>query len=126
MRKTLINYAYILIRIRVVKLLGDLKDSRAVLPLINALNDKSEYVRSSAAGALGNLKDSRSVPVFSFFYRSRFFVTTLLILTTIQGIEMMFIITNVDGIKRNWRAIHLLISISKSIIPGIENKTKPT
>jgi len=40
--------------------LGELGDTRAVEPLINALNDENSWVRQSAASALGNIGDTRA------------------------------------------------------------------
>lgn len=41
--------------------LGQIKDGRAVQPLINALKDTDSYVRGQAAEALGEIKDTRAV-----------------------------------------------------------------
>jgi HEAT repeat protein len=41
--------------------LGEIKDTRAVGPLIQALKDNDSFVRMSAAGALGDINDTRAV-----------------------------------------------------------------
>ncbi len=41
--------------------LGEIKDTRAVEPLIAALKDKDSSVRNNAAEALGEIKDARAV-----------------------------------------------------------------
>jgi HEAT repeat protein len=43
------------------KRLGEMRDSNAVAPLVNALNDPHQYVRSWAAWALGEIGESSSV-----------------------------------------------------------------
>ncbi|MFN3699646.1 MAG: HEAT repeat domain-containing protein, partial [Dictyoglomus sp.] len=43
------------------KALGEIKDKRAVEPLISALKDEDWYVREAAAYALGEIGDSRAV-----------------------------------------------------------------
>ena len=43
--------------------LGNIKDARAVPPLINALNDSAAYVRAIAAESLGKIKDTSAVPL---------------------------------------------------------------
>ena len=48
-------------RARAAKELGDLKDARAVAPLINILKDHDSYVRGQSARSLGKLKDNRAV-----------------------------------------------------------------
>jgi HEAT repeat protein len=48
-------------RAEVVRVLGDMKDRRAVEPLIAALKDESWQVRRNAAMALGEIKDARAV-----------------------------------------------------------------
>ena len=51
--------------------LGELKDPGAVEPLINALDDESEWVRWRAAQSLGNLEDERAVePLIHALYDS--------------------------------------------------------
>jgi HEAT repeat protein len=45
----------------IAKALGNLGDSRAVEPLIEALGDRHVLVRRSAAQALGSLRDPRAV-----------------------------------------------------------------
>ena len=42
--------------------LGELKDPRAVTPLISALEDPNHYVRREAAKSLGRLGDERAIP----------------------------------------------------------------
>jgi HEAT repeat protein len=42
-------------------ILGEIRDSRAVVPLIEALRDESWVVRSEAAKALGNVQDPRAI-----------------------------------------------------------------
>ena len=49
------------VRRSVIKILGQLKDSRAVESLIVALKDEDAEVRKSAVDALGPIKDSRAV-----------------------------------------------------------------
>lgn len=51
----------ILMRAEAASALGEIKDSRAVEPLIAALKDGDEGVRWCAAFALGEIKDSRAV-----------------------------------------------------------------
>jgi len=48
-------------RAEVIRALGDMKDKRAVEPLISALKDESWQVRRNAAMALGEIKDARAV-----------------------------------------------------------------
>jgi HEAT repeat protein len=48
-------------KIKAAYILGDIRDHRAVEPLIAALKDKDTGVRKAAAYALGELKDPRSV-----------------------------------------------------------------
>lgn len=42
--------------------LGELKDPRAVTPLLSALDDPNHYVRREAAKSLGHLGDERAIP----------------------------------------------------------------
>jgi HEAT repeat protein len=42
--------------------LGQLRDSKAVDPLLQLLKDKKKIVRKTAAWALGNIADERVVP----------------------------------------------------------------
>lgn len=48
-------------RQRAAKVLGSIRDARAVEPLIRALGDKEGLVRESAAEALGQIKDPRAI-----------------------------------------------------------------
>jgi len=50
-----------IIRRNSTKILRDIKDKRAVEPLITALNDSDSFVRRSAAKALGRIGDKRAV-----------------------------------------------------------------
>jgi len=49
------------VRVNAAEALGELKDSRAVEPLLQALRDEDSGVRWSASAALGELKDTRAV-----------------------------------------------------------------
>jgi HEAT repeat protein len=49
------------VRAEAVKELGEIKDKRAVPPLINALKDADSYVRGQAARALGKIEDASAV-----------------------------------------------------------------
>jgi len=51
-------------RVRVANALKQLEDSRATLPLIEALNDSCEDVRKAAAWALSRVGDKRARPAF--------------------------------------------------------------
>ena len=44
------------------RVLGELKDMRAVTPLLSALDDPNHYVRREAAKSLGRLSDERAIP----------------------------------------------------------------
>jgi len=44
------------------RVLGELKDMRAVTPLLSALEDPNHYVRREAAKSLGRLGDERAIP----------------------------------------------------------------
>ncbi len=44
------------------RVLGELKDMRAVTPLLSALDDPNHYVRREAAKSLGRLGDERAIP----------------------------------------------------------------
>jgi HEAT repeat protein len=50
--------------------LGQIKDARAVEPLLAALKDRDEDVRRAAAGALGEIGDKRAAGVLSAALRS--------------------------------------------------------
>ncbi len=52
-------------RAKAAKELGNLRDARAVGPLINVLKDADSYVRGQAASSLGKLKDNRAVDPLS-------------------------------------------------------------
>ena len=45
----------------VVEALGDLKDRRSVLPLIDALKDENWQIRKEAIEALGDIEDQRAM-----------------------------------------------------------------
>ena len=45
----------------IVDILGDIKDARAVLPLVKRLEDADENIRVAAAEALGKIRDPRAV-----------------------------------------------------------------
>jgi|GEM_PF-986014 len=49
------------VRVKSILGLGDLKDTRAVEPLLVALSDSNDRVRAGVAQALGELKDARAV-----------------------------------------------------------------
>ena len=49
-------------RAMAVKELGKIKDTRVVVPLINALKDTDSYVRGQAAWELGEIRDAQAVP----------------------------------------------------------------
>ncbi len=49
-------------RVAAVASLGRLKDQRTLAPLVKALRDKNNSVRSLAASALGRLGDARALP----------------------------------------------------------------
>ena len=48
-------------RVHAANVLGNICDSRAVVPLIAALEDRMSFVRRAAAEALGEIGDSRAV-----------------------------------------------------------------
>ncbi|MFC1844243.1 HEAT repeat domain-containing protein [Thermodesulfobacteriota bacterium] len=50
-----------LVRLKAANALGEIKDARAVDPLIAILNDTDPVVRASAVRALGEIKDARAV-----------------------------------------------------------------
>ncbi len=49
------------LRQRAILALGEIRDGRAIDPLIRALGDKEDYVRESAASSLGHLRDPKAV-----------------------------------------------------------------
>ena len=49
------------IRSTAASILGELKDSRAVVPLVEALRDPMWLVRFEAAASLGKIKDPRAI-----------------------------------------------------------------
>jgi len=56
---------WITVRINAVSLLGNIKDERAVLPLIDELKSDVTAIRDNAVVALGNIKDKRAVPLLT-------------------------------------------------------------
>ncbi|HFE64868.1 MAG TPA: alpha/beta fold hydrolase, partial [Caldithrix sp.] len=48
-------------RVALITALGNIWNKRAVMPLINAINDSDQSVRSAAIYSLGNIKDKRAV-----------------------------------------------------------------
>ncbi len=59
-----------LVRIEAIKILGDLKDKRAIGKLINKLDDYDPLVRAHAAKALGKIGSRRAVPYLTIKYRT--------------------------------------------------------
>jgi HEAT repeat protein len=55
------NNANSIIRAQAAEALGEIKDLRAVTPLINALEDKDKFCKIAAIEALGEIKDPRAI-----------------------------------------------------------------
>ncbi|HAS53805.1 MAG TPA: PBS lyase, partial [Nitrospiraceae bacterium] len=49
----------------IIDILGDIRDPRAVLPLIERLNDADENISVATAEALGKIRDRRAVPALT-------------------------------------------------------------
>jgi HEAT repeat protein len=59
------------IRVRAVDSVGELKDKRAVEPLIETLKDENQHVQSASIAALGKIGDGRAVEPLINVMRNR-------------------------------------------------------